>query len=123
MKRTVFFAAAFLSLFLATFAWSDSSPPDDPRIVGLSLRQGEEHVLLSASLLAHFDEKAREVLRGGVPFRFEYRIRLTKKGLIIGEKIVRFFSSGNWFMKKPKAGMETVGAEQSETGLTSIVFG
>jgi len=41
----------------------------------------------------------------------------------IREKIIKFFSTGKWFMKEPKAGMETAGAEQPETGLTSTMSG
>lgn len=79
---------SLLFLLLASSARSDGSG-DAPGITDLSLRQGEEHVLLSATLLARFDEKAREALRGGVPFSFEYKIRLTKKGTVFGEKIIR----------------------------------
>ncbi len=88
MKKTIFFAAIFLVLFSGASSGSDKSS-EAPRIVDLTLRQGEEYVLLSATLLAHFDEKAREILSGGVPFNFKYKIRLTKKGSIFGEKIVR----------------------------------
>ncbi|MDF1594443.1 MAG: hypothetical protein P1P89_23255, partial [Desulfobacterales bacterium] len=41
----------------------------------------------------------------------------------IGEKIVKFFNTGNWFMKEPRAGMETAGADRPETGDTSIKSG
>jgi hypothetical protein len=60
-----------------------------PHIDDLRLRQGETNVLLSAQLVTELDEEMREALRGGVPLTFSYRIRLTTKGSILGEKIVR----------------------------------
>lgn len=88
MKRSAFLAFSLLFFLLAPPAWP-AAGPDPPRISNLGIRQGEDDVLLSASLQVSFDEKAREVIRGGVPFRFSYRIRLTQKGSIFGEKIVR----------------------------------
>jgi len=76
-----------LSLILSA-SWSEGSS-EGPRIVDLRLWQGEEKVLLSAALQVDFDEEAREVLRGGVPLRFVYKIRLTGKGSIFGEKIIQ----------------------------------
>jgi len=76
-------------------AWSLSSVAGTwasevkPHISDLRLSQGESSVLLSAQLVTELGEDIREALRGGVPLTFSYRIRLTSKGSILGEKIVR----------------------------------
>lgn len=60
-----------------------------PHIDDLRLRQGESHVLLSARLVTELGEETREALRGGVPLTFSFRIHLTRRGSILGEKVVR----------------------------------
>jgi hypothetical protein len=60
-----------------------------PYINDLRLRQGESNVLLSAQLVTELGEEMRDALHGGVPLTFSYRIRLTRKGSILGEKMVR----------------------------------
>jgi hypothetical protein len=80
------FGVPALLLLLATVSAGDAA---DPHIGDLKLSEGEDHVLLSATLFATFDEEQRRAIRGGVPLSFSYRIRLTRKGSIIGERMVR----------------------------------
>ncbi len=75
-------------LFSPSLSFADKDL-NEPLIEGLRLRQGEEHVLLSANLVTDFDEGAREALRGGVPLTFRFKIRLTYKGSVLREKRVR----------------------------------
>jgi len=67
-------------------AWGEGT---NPHISDLTLRQGEKYVLLSARLVNEFGEEMHEALQGGVPLTFNYRIQLTRKGSILGEKVVR----------------------------------
>ena len=60
-----------------------------PVIEGINLSQGKENVLLTTSLSAELDEFMKEALKGGVPLTFRFKIRLTRKGSILGEKLVR----------------------------------
>ena len=60
-----------------------------PVIENVHLMEGKSDVLLSATLSAELDEFMREALKGGVPLTFSFKIRLTRKGTILGEKKVR----------------------------------
>ena len=75
-----------LILLSASGLWAAQAKP---HISDLMLHQGESHVLLSAQLVTELGDEMREVLTGGVPLTFSYRIRLTTRGSILGEKIVR----------------------------------
>ncbi|MDF1535562.1 MAG: DUF4390 domain-containing protein [bacterium] len=88
MKRLL---AAILVLITLSFAVTVPvrAASDGPRIIGLQLHQGEEAVLLSAKLSTEFTDEMLQALRGGVPLTFRYRIRLTRKGTLLGERIVR----------------------------------
>ena len=88
MRKASLLAASVLVLILAFAAGSEGSVAD-PHIVDLNLREGEKHVLLSATLVAQFDEEMRQAIRGGVPLKIGYKVRLTRKGSIFGERIVR----------------------------------
>jgi hypothetical protein len=88
MKR--YLTAIFLfviSIFLsASGLWASEVKP---HISDLRLHQGKSDVLLSADLVTELSDEMREALTGGVPLSFSYRIRLTAKGSILGEKIIR----------------------------------
>ena len=55
----------------------------------LWLRQGEDHVLLSALLVTGFEEEVKGALLGGVPLTLRYRMRLTRRGSFLGERVIR----------------------------------
>lgn len=78
-----------IPVLLLVFTTVSAGDAMAPHIGDLKLSEGEEHVLLSATLFAQFDEEQRQAIRGGVPLKFSFRIRLTRKGSIIGERIVR----------------------------------
>lgn len=78
-----------ISILILSSASGARAAEVKPHISDLRLSQGETDVLLSAQLVTELDEEMREALRGGVPLTFSYRIRLTTKGSILGEKIVR----------------------------------
>jgi hypothetical protein len=78
-----------ISLLILSFASDGNAAEIKPHISDLRLHQGEANVLLSAQLVTELDEKMREALRGGVPLTFSYRIHMTRKGSILGEKVVR----------------------------------
>ena len=78
-----------ISILILSFASDVNAAEVKPHISDLQLHQGEENILLSAQLVTELGEEMREALRGGVPLTFSYRIRLTSKGSILGEKIVR----------------------------------
>ena len=78
-----------ISILIMSFASDVNAAAEKPHIIDLRLRQGELNVLLSARLVTEFGEEVREALRGGVPLTFSYRIHMTRKGSILGEKIVR----------------------------------
>ena len=78
-----------ISILIMSFASDVNAAEEKPHISDLRLRQGELNVLLSARLVTEFGEEVREALRGGVPLTFSYRIHMTRKGSILGEKIVR----------------------------------
>ena len=78
-----------ISILILSFASDVNAAEVKPHISDLNLHQGESNVLLSAQLVTELGEEMREALRGGVPLTFSYRIRLTSKGSILGEKIVR----------------------------------
>jgi hypothetical protein len=78
-----------ISLLILSFASDGNAAEIKPHISDLRLHQGEANVLLSAQLVTELGEKMREALRGGVPLTFGYRIHMTRKGSILGEKVVR----------------------------------
>ncbi len=88
MKRLLaaIFVLITLSPSVTESVWAAS---DSPRITGLQLRQGEADVLLSARLDIEFTDEMLQALRGGVPLTFRYRIRLTQRRTLIGERIIR----------------------------------
>jgi len=79
----------WISLLILSFSSEVIAAEVKPHISDLRLRQGELNVLLSARLVTELTDKMREVLDGGVPLTFSYRIRLTTKGSVLGSKIVR----------------------------------
>ena len=92
MRKASLLAASVLVLILAFAAGSEGSVAD-PHIVDLNLREGEKHVLLSATLVAQFDEEMRQAIRGGVPLKIGYKVRLTRKGSIFGERILGWLTT------------------------------
>ena len=78
-----------ISILILSIHSDAAAAEGKPHISGLRLNQGESNVLLSARLVTELGEEVREALRGGVPLTFSYQIRLTSKGFIFGEKIVR----------------------------------
>ena len=78
-----------ISILILSFASNVNAAEVKPHISDLQLHQGEKNILLSAQLVTELGVEMREALRGGVPLTFSYRIRLTSKGSILGEKIVR----------------------------------
>lgn len=88
MKRIITFlmCVAFLVLFSAGI--SEGSNPG-PHIADLRLVQGRHNVLLSAKLVAKFDDNMRQAIKGGVPLKFSYKIRMTSRGWFLGERVVR----------------------------------
>ncbi len=79
----------WISILILSFTSAATAAAVKPHISGLRLHQGESNVLLSAQLVTELGEEMREALRGGVPLTFSYRIRLTRKGSILGVKTVR----------------------------------
>jgi len=88
MKERLALIGTILILTL-TAGTAPAAADGKPHISGLELHQGESEVLLSAHLVTDLGEEMREALRGGVPLTFSYRINLTSKGSILGEKVVR----------------------------------
>ena len=88
MKNTTAIVTGVCVLILF-FAGISEGSDKGPHIADLRLFQGEDHVILSARLIAQFDDDMRQAIRGGVPLSFGYKIRLTRKGSLIGERIVR----------------------------------
>jgi len=88
MKNNLFKILS-ISILILSFTSDLGAAKVKPHISDLRLRQGESSVLLSARLETELGEEMREALRGGVPLTFSFRIRLTRKGSILGEKIVR----------------------------------
>ena len=78
-----------ISIWLLSSASGVCAANVKPHITNLNLRQGESNVMLSAHLVTELGEEMRKALLGGVPLTFSYRIHLTSKGSILGEKIVR----------------------------------
>ena len=76
-----------LTLSLPISALSADRP--DPLISEIRILQGEEHVLLSTTLDPHLDEEMKEAVRAGVPLKFRFKIKLTRRGSLLGEKVVR----------------------------------
>jgi hypothetical protein len=79
-------------LVLATVSFVVSRPvwaAEGPHIAGIQLHQGESDVLLSARLVTEFTEEMLQALRGGVPLTFRYHIRLSRRGTLLGESVVR----------------------------------
>jgi hypothetical protein len=89
MMNKYFTPILLIIILLIPFLPEAQASGVEPYISDLRLHQGENDVLLSARLVTELDEEMREALRGGVPLTFSYRIRLTRKGSILGEKIVR----------------------------------
>lgn len=66
-----------------------SAARPDPLISDIRVSQGEDHVLLSTTLNPHLDEEMKEAVRAGVPLKFRFKVKLTRKGSVLGEKVVR----------------------------------
>jgi hypothetical protein len=88
MKNAISLIASIAILFLILPGISEGSD-SDPHVTDLRLVQGDEHVILSARLIAEFDDEMRQAIRGGVPLSFSYKVRLTRRGSLVGERIVR----------------------------------
>lgn len=83
---------ALLIVFLVILTVSTVAPAASektPVIEDIQLIEGKKDVLLSATLSAELDEFMKEALKGGVPLTFSFKIRLTRKGTLLGEKRVR----------------------------------
>jgi hypothetical protein len=80
-----------VSLLLVIAVTPQAAPAAEksPSISSIRLREGNGSVLLSAELDAQLNEELREAVRGGVPLTFRYRVRLTRRGSILGEKNLR----------------------------------
>ena len=78
-----------ISILILSLASGAGAADVKPHIRDLRLHQGASNVLLSAQLVTELGEEMRDALNGGIPLTFSYRIRLTHKGSILGEKIVR----------------------------------
>lgn len=76
-----------LTLILPLSAVSAGGP--EPSITSIRITQGEEHVLLSTTLDPHLDDEMKEAVRAGVPLKFRFKVKLTRKGSLLGEKVVR----------------------------------
>ena len=76
MRKPSLFITSIIVLSLVFGGKSDGAAMD-PYIEDLRLSEGVDQVLLSASLAAEFDEEMRQAIRGGVPLKFRYKIRLT----------------------------------------------
>jgi hypothetical protein len=76
-----------LTLSLPVVATSADKP--EPIISDIRVSQGEDHVLLSASLDPHLEEEMMEAVRAGVPLKFRFKVKLTRKGTLLGEKVIR----------------------------------
>ncbi len=88
MNKSLFKILSVGILILFTPLWAEAAEIK-PHIDDLRLSQGETSVLLSAHLMTGFKEEMHKALQGGIPLTFSYRIHLTRKGSILGEKIVR----------------------------------
>lgn len=92
MRRTVskkWLITATLVLMSLTAAAAAAADDGDAVITDLRLHQGEKFVLLSAVLETQMQAQVVEALKGGVPLTFRFRVRLTRKGSILGEKVLR----------------------------------
>ena len=78
-----------ISILILSLASGAGAADVKPHIRDLRLHQGASNVLLSAQLVTELGEEMRDALNGGIPLTFSYRIRLTRKGSIFGEKMVR----------------------------------
>jgi hypothetical protein len=88
MKNTISVVVSMLTLLL-TFTGVSQGSDLSPRITDLRLAQGSQNVILSAQLVAEFDDEMRQAIRGGVPLTFTYKVRMTRRGSLFGERIVR----------------------------------
>jgi len=79
--------AVFLLIISLPSAVSAAKP--EPIISTIRVAQGEDHVLLSATLDPHLDEEMKEAVRAGVPLKFRFKVKLTRKGSLLGEKVIR----------------------------------
>jgi len=86
-KNTIFLISVVFLLFLSSGVSEGSDR--GPHIADLKLVQGDDHVLLSAKLVAEFDDDMRQAIKGGVPLNFSYEIRMTSRGSLFGERAVR----------------------------------
>lgn len=87
--RKFTFLITSVAVLLLIFTGISKGSDLDPHIADLRLVQGDEHVLLSARLVAEFNDEMRQAIRGGVPLKFIYKIRMTRRGTLFGERIVR----------------------------------
>jgi hypothetical protein len=88
MKKSFLLVVSMFILFPVFTGISEGSDLD-PHIADLRLVQGDDQVILSARLIAQFDDEMRQAIRGGVPLNFSFKIRMTSKGSLFGERIVR----------------------------------
>jgi len=76
-----------LTAVLLPIAAASADTPD-PIISDIRVTQGVDHVLLSTTLDPHLDEEMKEAVRAGVPLKFRFKVKLTRKGSLLGEKVV-----------------------------------
>ena len=85
----ILYGITIFILILSLPVPASSAKKGDPVISDLRVTQGEDHVLLSASLDPQLDEEMKEAVRAGVPLKFRFKVRLTRKGSLLGEKVLR----------------------------------
>jgi len=88
-NNRILFVIAVLLLVINRPVVALSAERPDPLISDIRVSQGEDHVLLSTTLNPHLDEELKEAVRAGVPLKFRFKVKLTRKGSVLGEKVVR----------------------------------
>jgi hypothetical protein len=88
-NNKILFGTTVFLLILNLPVIGASADKPEPTISGIRVSQGEDHVLLSTTLDPHLDEEMKEAVRAGVPLKFQFKVKLTRKGSLFGEKVVR----------------------------------
>jgi len=87
-NRVLYVITVFL-LILSLPVVGTSADKPEPVISDIRVSQGEDHVLLSTFLDPHLEEEMMEAVRAGVPLKFRFKVKLTRKGSLLGEKVIR----------------------------------